>query len=1664
MDSLLGDLSSQITGGVITLAEGSETVTGLYTVTLAGPDPLPNTVTVKGENQFKANPVSATASHKVDILYTGVSIAKTGPATAEVGETITYTITVTNTGEVDLYITSLMDTLLGDLSSQITGGVITLAEGSETFTYTYKVLASDSDPLLNTITVKGVNQFKANPVSDSDGHSVNLLNTGVSITKSGPTSAEVGETITYTIIVTNTGEVDLHITTLSDTLLGDLKSLISGGVITVAEGSETLTVTYTVLQTDADPLPNTVTVKGENQYGEDPVSDVDSHKVDIKYTGVTIAKSGPATAEVGETITYTFKVTNTGEVDLHIAGLSDTLLGDLSGYISGGVITVAEGSETFTVTYLVTSSPDPLPNTVFVKGKNQYGADPVGDSDKHAVDILYTGVSISKTGAATAEVGETITYTIKVTNTGEVDLYITSLMDTVMGDLSSYISGGVITLAEGSETFTYTHTVLITDPDVMPNTITVKGENQFKADPVSDSDLHRVDILYTGVSIEKIGPKTAEVGENITYTIKVTNTGEVDLYITSLTDTLLGDLSSYISGGVITLTEGSETFTVTYPVTASPDPLPNTATVKGVNQFKANPVSDTDTHYVDLLYTGVSVTKTGPKTAEVGETVTYSVTVTNTGEVDLYITSLMDSLVGDVSGYISGGVITLAEGSETFTYTYTVQQTDADPLPNTVTVSGENQFGADPVSDSDRHTVDIKYTGVTIKKTGPATAEVGETITYTIKVTNTGDVDLYISSLTDTILGDLTSQITGGVITLAEVSETFTYTHTVLQTDSDPLYNKITVIGENQFGADEVTDSDDQRVDIKYTDVSIVKTGPTTALVGETITYTITVYNDGEVDLYIDSLYDTLLGDLSSYISDGVIKTTEVYETFTYTYTVKLSDTDPLYNNITVKGENQYGADPVSDSDDHSVDIKYTGVSITKTGPADAEVGETITYTISVTNTGEVDLYITSLYDTVLGDLSGYISGGVITTTEVSETFTVTYTVSASPDPLPNTVKVSGVNVYKADKVSDSASHEVDILRTGVSIVKSGPDYAHDGDTLTYVFNVTNTGEVDLYITFLNDTVLGDLSDHITGGVITLAEGYETFTVSYNLTMIEVNCTGDDDCTCCDDTHTGDDCEFDNSDNDNNTYLEDDDWKEFEDEDDCATPVSPTDGSTYTSPITGIKYNVENPTNNPFYSIKFETLGEGVKKGATYDSDQFEFTLEVDPDEYKIDVSAKGGLIVGTMSVSDEGDLYSDDGFTVELVSITDNNDGTYTYVLEITNYNGYGLSHVAFSLPCYDGDDGDDDDNGGDDGGNGDDDGCDNGNNTNCTHLVPTYPDPLPNVVTVNGENQFEEDPVSDSDRHVVDIIHPDIDVVKTGPARAYWGSTVTYTYTVTNPGDTPLKNVGVVDNLAGIATYVSGDTDNDGMLDPDETWIFEADYVVPVRRGDVTNIAKATGEDILGLKVSDCDRWTMKTNPKSQVTDSSLCYFDLRDDLDDRQFRLIFTPSHGIWKMFSSNPGQFYYNVFFIGTPGDDVSFDISIPYPFITKGATPIHYYSDVDYAYTGCFIPKDMQSGWTVSGTDVTHKNGNLLIDLDSHGSDGMATLTAEGTMPDTGLVYITIHLDFGLEGTRGYSQTAGDNADHTENIKDLPNFGDYKFSVGGTLAHSETIHNWNDFQL
>jgi hypothetical protein len=139
---------------------------------------------------------------------------------------------------------------------------------------------------------------------------------------------------------------------------------------------------------------------------------------------------------------------------------------------------------------------------------------------------------------------------------------------------------------------------------------------------------------------------------------------------------------------------------------------------------------------------------------------------------------------------------------------------------------------------------------------------------------------------------------------------------------------------------------------------------------------------------------------------------------------------------------------------------------------------------------------------------------------------------------------------------------------------------------------------------------------------------------------------------------------------------------------------------------------------------------------------------------------------------------------------------------------------------------------------------------NYRCTHVVAaTDPDPLPNTVTVTGTGPSGQ--VSDTDSHSVDIIHPDIRIVKTAnPDSIGPGETVTYTFEVTNTGDVTLFDVGVTDDKLGHICTI-------GRLEVGETRTCTADFTASSDfGGPLVNVGKAKGHDVSGKSVQDTDR----------------------------------------------------------------------------------------------------------------------------------------------------------------------------------------------------------------
>jgi uncharacterized repeat protein (TIGR01451 family) len=368
-------------------------------------------------------------------------ITKTAaPTTPRPGDTITYTLTINNGGELDAGTTLISDTIPAGLtfvpnSLEIDGTPVsdpalpTLADdqsiaAGSSLDLSFRAIVDASLPVGTVIT---------NTASVSAEEDATVLDSSVVVTVTVPAiavsvapstnSAEVGDVITYTCRLSNTGNAPLDPVVATDDVLGPLSlprsSLAPGAVITA-------THSYTATAADLPTLANTVAVTGTWDYDidTDEVSDTASASVALTSSPAITVSVAPdvSSAEAGDTITYSYRVTNTGNVPLDPVVAVDTL-----GSVALDASSLAPGAATDgTLTYTVRlSAPSgPLTSTVTVTGTTVLDTEvtntasttvQITDTTAPAAPVVTSATETNDpypTISGTAEAGVTITLTI----------------------------------------------------------------------------------------------------------------------------------------------------------------------------------------------------------------------------------------------------------------------------------------------------------------------------------------------------------------------------------------------------------------------------------------------------------------------------------------------------------------------------------------------------------------------------------------------------------------------------------------------------------------------------------------------------------------------------------------------------------------------------------------------------------------------------------------------------------------------------------------------------------------------------------------------------------------------------------------------------------------------------------------------------------------------------------------------------------------------------------------------------------------------------------------------------------------------------------------------------------------------------------------------------
>ena len=230
----------------------------------------------------------------------------------------------------------------------------------------------------------------------------------------------------------------------------------------------------------------------------DDIAPVGEPSKTIEKTYVNDDADGSGDVSVGDTITYTYKVTNTGTANLTGVGVLDTPLGaiTLSDVAGNNVDFMAPGDvETGTATYMVQASDlgGSIDNTVVASSDQAPNAE-----DDVSIDVPTPKLAILKQfvdfvdndGNGEITQGDTLNYKIDVSSTGTANLTDVTVEDLLGGvlTLSDLADNGVDFLEAGdSESATFSY--MVTEDDALTGQVFNEAvADSTQTDPVTGDE------------------------------------------------------------------------------------------------------------------------------------------------------------------------------------------------------------------------------------------------------------------------------------------------------------------------------------------------------------------------------------------------------------------------------------------------------------------------------------------------------------------------------------------------------------------------------------------------------------------------------------------------------------------------------------------------------------------------------------------------------------------------------------------------------------------------------------------------------------------------------------------------------------------------------------------------------------------------------------------------------------------------------------------------------------------------------------------------------------------------------------------------------------------------------------------------------------------------
>jgi len=1051
--------------------KSTHTVTWILDINAKDKVTLNVTAAVDAYGVLNNNVTIGDKTSSVDITVPEIIPDKTANTTnTNYGDDVTYSVIVTNDGDVDAKDVIIVDQLGSDLKyvSSSDGGV--WDEKTNTVTWIIDLSKGETKTFTVVATVVGYGNVTNSLTVGNKTSKINVIVPEITPDKTVDNeNPNFGDNVTYTIVVSNDGIADAKNVVVKDVLAEGLKFIEANynGVYDEA----TRTVTWIVDINAKNHVDLTVKVKVED-YG------VLNNNVTIgnktSFVNITVPEIIPdKTASIdnpnfGDEITYTVNVTNAGKVNANNVVVHD-VLGEGLELISadGGVY----DDKTRTITWTVNLNSGETKSFKVVAKVIGYGNvtnSLVVGNKTSAVDVNVPEIIPSKDANNKApNFGDSIDYTITVNNIGKADAknvvvvdhlvkglkYISS-SDNGVYDAATHTVTWVIDIAADSS-FDLTVTAAANEYGVLTNIVSV-GDKSASVD----------------VNVPEIIPdKTADIenpnfGDNVTYTVTVTNGGNADAKAVVVHDVLGKGLKFVSATGNYTFDEATNTITWIVDVAAGKTETFNVvATVINYGNVTNSLVVGNKTFSKNVTVPEITPNKTvDNENPNFGDTVTYTVTVKNEGDGNAADVVIVDTL-GKGLEYISSTgnydnktntitwKVNLASG-ETKTFTVVAKIVGYTDVTNEVTVGNKTAIV----------NVDIPEI-IPTKDVNNTTPNFGDTVEYTVTVNNNANTAAKQVVIVDTLgkglkfinashngkYDEVTRTITWIVDLDAGESVVFSVNATV---EAYGNINNTVVVGNKSFTKN-----------ITVPEITpIKKVEITNPNFGEEITYFVSVFNSAVVDAKNVVVVDHLDKGLK-YVSSS---NNGVYDAATHTVTWIVDiDADSSLDLTVTAVADEYGVlTNIVSVGDKSASADVTVPEIIPGKSVDVEnpnFGDTVTYTVTVINNGVGDAKQVVVRDTLDKGLKFVKATGKYTFDE--STNTVTWIVDLANGES-QTFYVTAVaeaygvltNIVSVGDKSASADASVPEIIPGKSVDVENPNF---GDTVTYTVTVANNGVVD---------------------------------------------------------------------------------------------------------------------------------------------------------------------------------------------------------------------------------------------------------------------------------------------------------------------------------------------------------------------------------------------------------------------------------------------------------------------------------------------------------------------------------------------------------------------------------------------------------------------------